>query len=102
MSDSWGDNSVAITYFLLCHPLQLTLCLFTCHSEYYQNTIRTAHWLINTCIFPFITCSLTFFGLKICLDNNTIWVKPICFAFTKAPPQAIFCVKMFRLVCSYF
>lgn len=62
-----------------------------------QSPIRTACWLISTCISPLITCSPPFFGLKTCLNNNTIWVKPTCLAFTEATP-----ITTFWFVCSYF
>lgn len=48
MSDYWGDDSVAIMYFLLCHHLQLTHCLFTCHaSEYHQNSMLIDKYMLS-------------------------------------------------------
>lgn len=66
MSDYWGNCSVAITYFLLCHPLQLTLCLFTCHaSEYYQNSMLTNKYMY----LPFYYL-LTYFSLV----SRHVWI----------------------------
>lgn len=98
MSDYWGDDSVAIMYFLLCHRLQLTHCLFTCHaSEYHQNSMLIDKYMLSFLLLLAHLLSLVWRHVWI-----TIWVKPSCLAFTEAPPRTIICVKVFWFVYSYF
>lgn len=96
VSDYWDDNSVATTYFLLCHDSQLTP-LLTCYtSESHQNSMLTDKCTYHSSNLPIS------FGLKACLDKNTTWLKPICLAFANVTPRTILCVKMPWLLCSYF
>lgn len=74
MSDHRGEQLCDYSVF------PATLSLATYSVLVHLSTIWTARWLINK---PFLTCLPTFFALKARLDDTTVWVKPLCLAFTK-------------------
>lgn len=96
MSDYQDNNSVAITYSLLCHPSELTSLLTYYSSESHQNSMLIDKYTYHCFYLPIS------FGLKACLDENITWVKPICLAFTKVTPRNIFSVKMPWFMYFYF